>query len=190
MPALISDVELKQRVEVSQSLSQEESTLQTSKKGTAYFTVFNSRVSIPVINDNSIYLSSSDNEGLVSNVTSRKGLTESVTQPSRNNFMKQKLDDLYHLYSKLGYENEAVLEIGSDIIKDSLTLKKLDIKISRTGENEILIFRESEGVFNNIIIDEDADIEFLHIPVNRADTFNEHYAFIDNLDTFNLASKL
>jgi hypothetical protein len=118
------------------------------------------------------------------------GLTESVTQPSRNNFIKQKLDDLYQLYTQLGYQNEAVLQIGSDIIKDSLLQKKLDIKISRTGENEILIFRETEGTFNNIIIDEDADIEYLHIPVNRSETYNEHYSFVDNFDTFTLASKL
>lgn len=190
MPALISEVDLKPRVEVSQSLSQEATTFQTEKKGKPYFSISNRKFSIAAVNENSIYLTAVDNEELVNNKTSRKGLTESVTQPSRNNFMKQKLEDLYQLYAKLGYQNEAVLEIGSAIIKDSLAQSKLDIKISRTGENEILIFRETEGTFNNIIIDADADIEYLHIPVNRAETFNEHYSFIDNIDTFSLALKL
>jgi hypothetical protein len=190
MPALISEAELKPRVELTQSISQSESSLQNSGQAVIYFAVSNKRISIPGVYENSIYLTAPDNEVQLSNVTSRKGLTESVTQPSRNNFIKQKLEDLYQLYTKLGYQNEAVLEIGSDIIKDSLLQKKLDIKISRTGENEILIFRETEGTFNNIIIDEDADIEYLHIPLNRSETYNEHYSFVDNFDTFALASKL
>lgn len=190
MPALISEVELKPKVELTQSISQRESSLKTSHYDVKFYVVSNARISIPGVYENSIYLTSPNSEVQINNITSRKGLTESVTQPSRNNFIKQKLDDLYHLFNKLGYQNEAVLQIGSDIIKDSLLQKKLDIKISRTGENEILIFRETEGTFNNIIIDEDADIEFLHIPVNRSETYNEHYSFMDNFDTFALASKL
>ena len=129
-------------------------------------------------------------EELYADKTPRQGSAESITQPSQNNFMKQKLEDLCRLYAKLGYQNEAVLEIGSHIIRDSLLQKKTDIKISRTGENEILIFRETEGAFNNLIIDEEGDIEYLHIPVNRAETYNEHYSFADHLDTFSLVSKL
>jgi len=190
MPVLISEAELKPKVEVTQSISQRESSLKTSGYGVKFYVVSNARISIPGVYESSIYLTSPNSDAQISNVTSRKGLTESVTQPSRNNFIKQKLEDLYQLYNKLGYQNEAVLQIGSDIIKDSLHLKKMDIKISRTGENEILIFRETEGTFNNIIIDEDADVEFLHIPLNRSETYNEHFSFIDNFDTFALASKL
>jgi hypothetical protein len=190
MPALISEAELKPKVELTQSISQRESSLRTSDQRIVFYPVSSSKICIPGIYENSIYLTTPNREAQIYNFTSRRGLIESVTQPSRNNFIKQKLDDLYQLYNKLGYQNEVVLEIVSDIIKDSLIQKKLDIKISRTGENEILIFRESEGTFNNIIIDEDADIEFLHIPVNRSETYNEHYSFIDNFDTFALVSKL
>ena len=42
-----------------------------------------------------------------------------------------------------------------------------DIKISRTGENEILIFRENEKCFYNILVDEDSDISFLFIGNKR-----------------------
>jgi len=129
-------------------------------------------------------------EELRTDKTPRKGSAESIAQLSQNNFIKQKLEDLCRLYAKLGYQNEAVLEIGSHIIRDCLWQKKLDIKISRTGENEILIFRETEGTFNNLIIDEEGDIEYLHIPVNRAETYNEHYSFAEHLDTFSLVSKL
>lgn len=147
-------------------------------------------VTIVQITDSSLFLNEQRNEPLVRSNISREGLTESFTQPSRKSFLKQKLEDLSKMYALLEFENEAVLEIGTDIIQDCLKLRKLDILISRTGDNELLIFREVDGTFNNIIIDDEGDIEFLHIPTNRAETYNEHFSFVNPIDTFALASKL
>ena len=46
MPALISEAELKPRVELTQSISQSESSLQNSGQGVIYFAVSNKRISI------------------------------------------------------------------------------------------------------------------------------------------------
>ena len=105
-------------------------------------------------------------------------------------FLKEKLEELNKMYSVLGFKNKAILEIGSDIIQDCLKQDKLDIKVSRTGENELLFYREKGGTFNNIIIDQDCNIEFLHIPNNRSQTYNERLTFIENIDTYKLVSKL
>jgi len=117
-------------------------------------------------------------------------LHQSVKSDEHYYFLSQKVKDLNIVYQSLNCQNEAVLEIGIDIINNCILQDKIDIKISKTGENELLIFREYKGDFKNIIIDEDADIEFLHIPNDRSKTYNEHFPFIYNTDIAELVSKL
>ncbi len=105
-------------------------------------------------------------------------------------FLNQKIKEITLMYHSLRFENEAVLEICIDIITVCIQQDKIDIKISKTGENELLLYRENDSSFNNIIIDEDADIEFLHIPENRKNTYNEYYPFIYYIDIKKLADKL
>lgn len=117
-------------------------------------------------------------------------LSQSSKSDEHYYFLNEKIKDLNIIYSSLNYHNEAVLEIGIDIINHCFLENKIDIKISKTGENELLIFREIDGEFNNIIIDEDADIEYLHIPIDRRQTSNEHFPFIYNTNLRGLVSKL
>lgn len=140
-------------------------------------------------NFDNIALSYSEGKVTRSKLT-REGLIESVTQPSRRTIMTDKIDVLRNIYKILNYNNPVVLDIAADIIENCINQSKTDIKISRTGENEILIFRESNGNFKNIIIDEDGDVEFLYIPVNRSNTKNEHFSFINGYNAFELVSKL
>ena len=88
------------------------------------------------------------------------------------------IGDISNIYKLLNYNNPVVLEIAIDILRECFKQSKNDIKISRTGENEILIYRIVNGEYRNIILDNDGDIEFLKIPVNRADTYNENHPFI------------
>ena len=105
-------------------------------------------------------------------------------------FLNQKIKELNLMYRLLGYENENVLEIGIDVITNCILQKKIDVKISRTGEGELLLYREIGRSFNNIIIDEDGDIEFLHIPEERQNTFNEFHPFLSGVEIKGLVSKL
>jgi len=79
------------------------------------------------------------------------------------------------MYDLLNFENDEVLKIGSKIIWECINQEKKDIQISRTGENELLIFRNVRGTFNNIIIDGDCDIEFMSIPPDRSSAYNIYY---------------
>lgn len=186
MPATITDIERKPKIEIYQSLCMDNTKFRTNASESITYRIN----TLSSVNEISIFFNESNNIELFTYKTSRKGLIESVTQPSRTKFMNLKLEELYKQYFNLGFTNGAVLEIGIEIIKYCISQKKFDIKISKTGDNEILIFRENLGLFNNIIIDADCDVEFLHIPVNREGTYNEHYSFIDGLDTFILSSKL
>ena len=70
------------------------------------------------------------------------------------------------LKSLLDFEDNRPFMVAEKIINKLDT----DVKISRTGENEILIFREHEKSFYNILVDEDSDISFLFICNKREDT--------------------
>jgi hypothetical protein len=117
-------------------------------------------------------------------------ISEAYEENNSVNFILERVKEINLIYCNLGYNNDAILSIGIDIIKECANQRKFDIIISKTGESELLIFRESNGTFNNIIIDEDGDIEFLHIPIDRKDTYNEHFPFIYDTDFEELISKL
>jgi hypothetical protein len=62
-----------------------------------------------------------------------------------------------------------------EIIKECRKQNK-DYILSKTGENETLIYTYKEGVYRNIIIDDDFDIEYLYIPEDRSKSFNEYFS--------------
>lgn len=173
-------------ISITQSISENIAQLKTEGVLVWAYMPSGKLVTIESVQDNSVCV----NQLVSSIATSRKRLTESVTQPSRNSFLKQKLEEAQRIYSKLEFNNPGILEVVADLIKDCINQDKFDIVVSLTGENELLIYREQQGVFNNVIIDSDGDIEFLHIPVDRSQTYNEHIPFIDNIDTYSLATKL
>jgi hypothetical protein len=105
-------------------------------------------------------------------------------------FIKTKIQELDTIYRSLFFEHDAILQIGRDIIQECAKIGKTEIFISKTGESELLIYTNRDGVFNNIIIDKDADIEYVHIPLNRTGTYNKHIYFTDNIDIQDLVSKL
>jgi hypothetical protein len=112
-----------------------------------------------------------------------------VTQPFTTDLMVNKLNDLLKVYGILGFTNEVVLEISKDIIEEAFTQSKKGIKISYTGDGELLIYREENGEYRNIIIDNDGDVEYLNIPPNRQNTHNEHIQYM-NVNPNDLAAKL
>lgn len=93
-------------------------------------------------------------------------------------------------YNKLNYINNSVIDVCRKIIKCCIDNNKEDVTISITGENEILFYREINGELNNIIIDEDSDIEFMHIPKQRENTYNKLYTFGEYINIQELVSKL
>jgi len=102
----------------------------------------------------------------------------------------EKIKEIQSIYQLVGFDNSEILVLAETIIKHCLSLAKTDLKISRTGENEILIYRQNNGAINNIIIDKDGDIEFMRIGKNRATSFNEYYYAEDNDREIKVAQQL
>ena len=114
----------------------------------------------------------------------RFGQSYSVLSMTNN-----KETEVYEIYKLLKYNNSVVLEIAYDILKACREQYKNDIIVSRTGDNEILIYRNDNGEYRNIVIDEDCDIFYFCIPIDRRLSYNEFYPFMQvNANT--IASKL
>lgn len=138
----------------------------------------------------SLFFQSTENEKDFARPSSRKGLSESFSFPSRNSAMLQALNTLNEVFLDLNFTNKKVLDVAHDIIKDFLSKGQSDLNVSKTGDGEILLFTAYNDSYNNIIIDNDCDIEFMHIASNRAESYNEYFDFEENFDTFSLAAKL
>ena len=81
-----------------------------------------------------------------------------------------------------------MIKVYNDLIEECKSQGK-NIILSKTGEGELLIYTKYDDVFNNLIIDEDGDVEFMQIPSNWRDTYNEYY-YYPNLDYKKLVSML
>src|SRR5688500_4622896 len=124
----------------------------------------------PLQTDNKIEISTSDIK-----VINAVGVAQ-YSDEAKNTMFKQ-LEQVKAMYDILGYNNPLVIDIANDILTSCRNQNKFDVTISRTGDNEILIYRKENGEYKNIMIDESGDIEFLYIPVDRRNTYNEHYSF-------------
>lgn len=80
--------------------------------------------------------------------------------------IKERIEQLEELKSLLDFEDDQPFNVAEKIINKLTT----DFKVSRTGDNEILIFREHEKCFYNILIDEESDISFMFIGDKRQES--------------------
>lgn len=87
------------------------------------------------------------------------------------------IKDILHFYELTGINNENVICYALMIVSQAYILNKKDIIISRTGDNELLIYRNVDGEIRNIIIDKDCDIEFLVATKIRKDSYHELYQY-------------
>jgi hypothetical protein len=84
----------------------------------------------------------------------------------KNQMISEQIEKLEELKSLLDFEDNRPFMVAEKIINKLDT----DVKISRTGDNEILIFREHEKCFYNILVDEDSDISFMFIGDKREES--------------------
>jgi hypothetical protein len=95
--------------------------------------------------------------------SSRKTLNESITNPSRLSFVATKFSEVNRVYSELNFNNKEVYTISFNIIQELAKNKNFDVKISKSSENEILFYSESDGRFKNLLIDNDGDIQYIFV---------------------------
>jgi hypothetical protein len=61
----------------------------------------------------------------------------------------------------------------------------METKISKTGDDELLIHKEDgKGGYINIVIDQDGDIEIMHIKADRSQTWNKVDVSVDEAIKF------
>lgn len=59
------------------------------------------------------------------------------------------------------------------------------MKVSKTGDGELLIYKEDgNGGYINLIIDDTGDIEIMHIPTDKSNTWNKTNVSVDEAIKF------
>lgn len=79
------------------------------------------------------------------------------------------------LLKELSFNDEVQSDIKELLANLYSADSSKDIQISRSADNEFLIFITSNGTHKNLLIDEDGDIELLIIPPDRTKTYCERF---------------
>jgi hypothetical protein len=109
--------------------------------------------------------------------STRKALNESLTSPSRLGFIYSKLSEISKIYGELNFDNGNVYLLSFNILQELARNKKFDVKISKTSEKEILIYTEKDGKFDNLLIDNDADVQYIHVGKKVGEERSNVYSF-------------
>lgn len=88
--------------------------------------------------------------------------------------MDKKRLSMTELKSLLKYDSEEPYKLAEIILGKVYELRDDEVILSRTGDDEILIFREVDGCFYNILIDEDNDLSYMFIGNDR----NESHTYM------------
>lgn len=92
------------------------------------------------------------------------------------------------LSKELSFNDEVQSDIEKLLTKLYLTNSSKDINISKSIENEFVIFIASNGTYKNMLVDEDGDIELLIIPSDKTKTYNRRFYKEDGLNFSNVVS--
>lgn len=136
--------------------------------------------------DNSIY--SSNQKGISS--SSCKELIESLTSPSRQMFLNQKFDQIRKIYFELDMKNPQVAVIAFNIIQSCVLENISDVVISKTGDKELLLYRNKQGAFSNLLIDEDGDVSYMFIGKRSGEEKTEFFPNENSFDYTKFAALL
>ena len=92
------------------------------------------------------------------------------------------------LSNELAFSGEVQSDIEKLLTKLYLTNSSNDINISKSIEDEFVIFITSNGAYKNMLVDEDGDIELLIIPADKTKTYNKRFYKEDGLNFSNVVS--
>jgi hypothetical protein len=145
-------------------------------------------IRVEAFQDHSIF-SQSDVRKSTAWPTSRNGLSESLSFPSRIKRLQRYIEALVQIRSELDGFNNDVLKFTLDIISSFVISNDGELVVSKTSENEILLYTSENNSYKNILIDDDGDMQFMFIASNRNESFNEYFDK-GNTTAFILASKL
>lgn len=89
---------------------------------------------------------------------------------------------------ELSFKDEVQGDIEKLVTKLYLTNLSKNIVISKSIENEFVIFLTSNGTYKNVLVDEDGDIELLIIPSDKTKTYNKRFYKEEGLNFSNIVS--
>ncbi|MDI1353873.1 MAG: hypothetical protein PSX36_03070 [bacterium] len=122
--------------------------------------------------------------------TSRQTLNESITAPSRHSFLLNSFIKVAQIYKELNLNNERILNTSIELLQSCAVLGKTNLNISKTSQEEILIYTSKNGNFNNVLIDEDGDISLLRVGDKKENKYTAFYSANEKIDFNSIVSFL
>ena len=86
------------------------------------------------------------------------------------------------IYIELGFTNLEILTTTFKLLEKCLESNKFDIKISRSNDNEILIHRDLNGIYNNLLIDAEGDVTYMRIAKKIENAHSKVFFHSDGFD--------
>ena len=134
--------------------------------------------------ESNLWLSEPDIKKLVANErwSSIKNVESNLLDFEHGIALANWFESALNVYSEVGFSNASILSNVFVLLRELHNRQIIDIQISRSNNSEILIFRESNGVYKNLIIDSDGDISFLKIAKKIEDAGSQVFFQSDGFD--------
>jgi hypothetical protein len=122
--------------------------------------------------------------------STRSRLIESITNPSKHVLINENFRRIVKVYHELKFTNTDVILTAFNIIQYCLIKNINDVFISKTGNNELLLYRSKNGAFSNIVIDEDGDVSYIFIGDKPGTEISKYFPKSKGYDYAKLSSML
>lgn len=70
------------------------------------------------------------------------------------------------VYKSVGFKDPSIISIACELIRHSIAQSKTEIIVTRSDDDEILIYRILENEYSNLLIDDEGDIKFIYVGSN------------------------
>ena len=106
-------------------------------------------------------------------------------------FIEKNMEKATQYFNELNFLNESILDNIKEILAYLFDKGVLDIIVSKTGDEEILLSRSTKEYFNNLIFDEYCNIEHLFINnIDRRNTYGQVFHQSKGFDFEKIANLL
>lgn len=112
-------------------------------------------------------------------------------EDSPNLFISEQMMKVKELFNKYEFENEVITNLIEALLLEAIKQEKYNVKITSTGDNQIVLFTESEeDNFRNLAIDEDGDISYMFFAKDKSQSERKMYYFEDGINTEEIVALL
>lgn len=114
---------------------------------------------------------------------------EGLMHSSQNNIFNL-LDQLLVRFEQCNMFTHQSVHIGVQLLQECARQDKLDVKIDKSGANEVSFLRQHGKQYSILLLDHENDIKFMYIGTKIVPTQSHVYYFEDGFDYQEIVQRL